>query len=92
MEDHLIIGAGITGLTCAAALRDAGKNPVVLEKSRGLGGRISTRRAGELRFDHGAQFARAKSPAFASYLAAAQSSGAVASWDAEGLAGTGRRD
>ncbi len=35
----------------------AGYRVQVLEKSRGVGGRISTRRDGELRFDHGAPFA-----------------------------------
>ena len=48
-----VIGAGPAGLACAGALREAGHRAVVFEKSRGPGGRMSSRRAGELRFDHG---------------------------------------
>ena len=64
-----IIGAGMTGLSCARLLADAGKAPVVFDKSRGLGGRLATRRAGALRFDHGAQFVTARSDSFCAYLA-----------------------
>ena len=48
-----VIGAGPAGLACARALREEGHEAVVFEKSRGPGGRTSSRRAGELRFDHG---------------------------------------
>jgi len=48
-----VIGAGPAGLSCARALREGGHEVTVFEKSRGPGGRMSTRRAGELRFDHG---------------------------------------
>jgi hypothetical protein len=49
-----IVGAGLAGLTCARALRDAGCEVVVFDKGRGPGGRTATRRAGALSFDHGA--------------------------------------
>lgn len=48
-----VIGAGPAGLACARALSAGGHAVVVFEKSRGPGGRMSSRRAGELRFDHG---------------------------------------
>lgn len=48
-----VIGAGPAGLSCARALRAEGHSVAVFEKSRGPGGRTSSRRAGELRFDHG---------------------------------------
>lgn len=48
-----VIGAGPAGLACARALAAGGHKAVVFEKSRGPGGRMSSRRAGELRFDHG---------------------------------------
>jgi predicted NAD/FAD-dependent oxidoreductase len=62
--DVAIIGAGIAGLLAARTLRDAGMNVVVLDKGRGVGGRLATRRVGEARFDHGAQFFTVRSTAF----------------------------
>ena len=54
----VIVGAGITGLAIGTFLKE--KSPhdeiVVLEKSRGVGGRIATRRTDHGKFDHGAQF------------------------------------
>jgi len=49
-----VVGAGITGLTCARTLADAGVEVVVLEKARGAGGRLSSRRTDHGGFDHGA--------------------------------------
>lgn len=52
-----VIGAGLAGLTAARDLHEDGHTVVVWEKSRGPGGRTSTRRGpGGLRFDHGAPF------------------------------------
>ncbi|WP_306250143.1 NAD(P)/FAD-dependent oxidoreductase [Parvularcula sp. IMCC14364] len=54
-----IIGAGVAGLACARRLQDAGWPVTVFEKSRGLGGRLATRRTPQgLTFDHGAPFIR----------------------------------
>ena len=63
-----IVGAGMTGLSCARMLADAGLEPIVFEKSRGLGGRLATRRTDALRFDHGAQFVTARGESFRKYL------------------------
>jgi renalase len=54
--DHLIIGAGLTGIELARLLRAKGQSVILLEKSRGLGGRISTRRIDNEGFDHGALY------------------------------------
>ena len=62
--DVLVIGAGIAGLTAARDLRAAGKSVLVLEKSRGFGGRAATRRWDGLPVDHGAQFFTARSRDF----------------------------
>lgn len=75
--DIAIIGAGMAGLAAARTLADAGCAVTIYEKSRGLGGRMATRRAGDLRFDHGAQFVTAKGPRFRA---------AVERWRAMGLA------
>ena len=62
--DALVIGAGIAGLTAARELRAAGKSVLVLEKSRGFGGRAATRRWDGMPVDHGAQFFTARAPEF----------------------------
>ncbi|MGB3405880.1 MAG: FAD-dependent oxidoreductase [Jannaschia sp.] len=79
----VIIGAGMAGLSCAQMLAAAGQTPLILDKGRGLGGRMATRRASvdgtDMRFDHGAQYISARSPDFAAYLS--QIPEAVAVWD-----------
>jgi renalase len=52
--DIAIIGAGLAGLAAARSLADAGTKPVLFEKSRGLGGRVATRRVERGALDHGA--------------------------------------
>ncbi|GAB4370388.1 MAG: FAD-dependent oxidoreductase [Elainellaceae cyanobacterium] len=51
--DAAVIGAGLAGLVCAQRLRQSGLKVVVLEKSRGLGGRLATRRLSQTWADHG---------------------------------------
>jgi predicted NAD/FAD-dependent oxidoreductase len=51
--DIVVIGAGIAGLTCARQLHQAGYRIAVVEKSRGVGGRVATRRLYQTRADHG---------------------------------------
>lgn len=76
-----IIGAGVAGLTAALRLRAVGYNPIVFEKSRGIGGRVATRRVGDdLTFDHGAQYLTARSDAFISIIEDAVGRGAAARW------------
>lgn len=65
----LIVGAGLCGLHAASRLKATGRPVLVLEKSRGLGGRAATRRWNNLPVDHGAQFFTAKSPEFAAQVA-----------------------
>ncbi|KAF0094070.1 MAG: fumarate reductase/succinate dehydrogenase flavoprotein domain-containing protein [Puniceicoccaceae bacterium 5H] len=56
MESCLVIGAGISGLLAGLKLHENAVNVTVIEKSRGLGGRMATRRQDGAIFDHGAQF------------------------------------
>ncbi len=51
----LIVGAGISGLTLARRLSNAGEIVTVFEKSKGVGGRLATRRGSGLLWDHGTQ-------------------------------------
>lgn len=55
-----VVGAGLAGLTAAIELQAKGAQVQVFEKSRGAGGRSSTRRHGDLAFDHGAQYFTAR--------------------------------
>lgn len=69
MNDIIIIGAGVAGLTLARELKQAGRNVLVLEKSRGLSGRSATRttngnRIDPVKVDHGAQYFTARDPRF----------------------------
>lgn len=73
-----VIGAGPAGLACAKALVDAGLKPELFEKSRGLGGRVATRRRDGLQFDHGAQFLWV--PQADDLMRAAAKSGSAAPW------------
>ncbi len=76
-----IIGAGMAGISCAQKLHGHGLDATVFEKSRGIGGRLSTRRhaAGDS-FDHGVQYITVQTPEFAAFIAALQSHGSAAPW------------
>lgn len=76
-----IVGAGLAGLTIAGALRGRA-SVVVFEKSRGLGGRMATRRAEPYAFDHGAQYFRARTPDFKRLLKIYADRGIVLPWHA----------
>jgi phytoene dehydrogenase-like protein len=57
-ESHaevLIVGAGLSGLACARALRRAGLQPLVVEASDGVGGRVRTDFVDGFRLDRGFQ-------------------------------------
>jgi renalase len=80
--DLLIIGAGMAGLTAARRLRARGLRVGVLEKARGAGGRLATRREndGPRRWDHGAQFLTIREPEFRRELGSLLDSGALRPW------------
>lgn len=59
-----IIGAGISGLSCATRLQKLGFEVEVYEKSRGVSGRMSTRNGDDWNADHGAQYFTARDPLF----------------------------
>jgi len=78
--DVVIVGAGIAGLSAATELVASGRRVLVLEKSRGVGGRMATRRVGEAVCDHGAQFFTVRGPAFGGMVTEAHAAGSVATW------------
>ncbi len=51
----VVIGAGLSGLVAARSLANQ-HDVIVLDKGRSVGGRLATRRIGDARLDHGAQF------------------------------------
>lgn len=64
-----VIGAGIAGLICARSLQQLGYRVVVLEKSRGVGGRIATRRLHNTLADHGVRYLTSQgNPVFQSWV------------------------
>jgi len=62
--DTLIIGSGLAGLSAANRLTAQGLSVTVIDKGRGVGGRLAARRIGDAVFDHGAQFFTARSEQF----------------------------
>ena len=75
-----IIGAGIAGLTLARRLSDAGRDVVVFDKSRGVGGRAATRRVRGMRIDHGAQYFTARDDEFCKEVSGWEQRGLVERW------------
>lgn len=81
MNHHIaIVGAGMAGLAAGRRLAQAGIACTLFDKSRGIGGRMATRRVGDLQFDHGAQFFTAKGAAFSSLVAEWVAQGQAAQW------------
>ena len=85
----VVVGAGISGLLAAKALNESGWAVTVLDKSRGVGGRMATRRVGEGTFDHGAQFFTVRGERFANLVEGWLRAGVATEWtrgfaDAEG--------
>ena len=78
-----IIGAGLAGLACADRL-SSDFEISLFDKSRGLSGRLSTRRAqsgaADFAFDHGAQYFSVKSAAFKDWLAPFEAGGHIGRW------------
>ena len=71
----------MAGIACARRLRSAGINARLIDKGRGIGGRVATRRANvdgkQLSFDHGTQYLDQSED---TAMIAALTPGAVAPW------------
>lgn len=87
-----VIGGGISGLVCARRLAEAGREVTVFEKSRGVGGRMATRRTPiGASFDHGAQYFTARDERFQRQVQRWVESGVVAPWEGKVVAVTGNQ-
>lgn len=76
-----VIGAGVSGLTCARQLQAQGHSVTVYERSRQVSGRMGTRETELGGFDHGAQYFTAVSDAFKKQVSAWRKTGLVAAWE-----------
>jgi renalase len=76
----VVVGAGISGLLAARTLNERGWTVTVLDKSRGVGGRMATRRVGEGNFDHGAQFFTVRDERFAGLVEDWLGAGVATEW------------
>jgi predicted NAD/FAD-dependent oxidoreductase len=74
-----IIGAGIAGLTLARAMTDSA-DVRIFDKSRGVGGRMATRRTDAVAFDHGAQYFTIRDERFRAALDTAKADGVIQPW------------
>jgi len=85
-----IVGAGIAGLSAARALVERGRTVKVFERGRVAGGRVATRvvnaielprgLAGEVAFDHGAQYFTVRDQRFAELAAEWKRDRVIAKW------------
>ncbi|MBN4059671.1 NAD(P)-binding protein [Acidimicrobium ferrooxidans] len=78
--DVVVVGAGIAGIAAACELAEADLRVRVIERANSVGGRMTSARLGEARFDHGAQFFTTRSRAFKSLIEMAESAGVVKEW------------
>jgi renalase len=67
-----VVGGGMAGVVCARTLLQAGHQVTLIEKSRGFGGRMATRRTEFGGFDHGAQYFTVRDKRFAQVLLTVQ--------------------
>ncbi|MCH8522952.1 MAG: NAD(P)-binding protein [Balneolales bacterium] len=78
-----IVGAGLAGLTAGKILAQKGHEVIVLEKSRGFGGRLSTRYAGkdlDVKLDHGTPYLEANGESFQLFINELVDKGVLAPW------------
>ena len=74
-----VVGAGLAGLSFAHFLHHKA-DITLFEKSRGVGGRLATRRTGDTQFDHGAQFFTCRSDILQTLIDDEDFSGDVNIW------------
>lgn len=78
--DVAVVGAGITGLICARQLHQAGYRVAVLDKSRGVGGRLATRRLHGTWADHGTCYLSVEDDRFRGFVEQLIAAGVLQVW------------
>ena len=80
VDSVLVIGSGIAGLMAARVLTEHGLRVTVVDKGRGLGGRMATRRFDGAIFDHGAQYFTVRDERFGRHVVRWADAEATARW------------
>lgn len=85
VQSCLIIGGGISGLIAANILQKKGKTVTIIDKGRGIGGRLATRRIRHPEeiigvFDYGMQFFRVSNPLFQPWVDQWLLEGVISQW------------
>ena len=81
MQTHIaIIGAGLSGLSAARMLHTAGHAVQLFDKSRGSGGRLSSKRSPFGDLDLGGQYFTARDPDFSKAVEEWHAQGWIAPW------------
>ena len=91
MATVAVVGAGIAGLACGQRLKKAGHQVIWLEKSRGIGGRMATRRLGDGAWsNHGLRSWPSTEPGLQELTQALIREGILSIWSAQGFAWQGQ--
>ncbi|MDP8952924.1 MAG: FAD-dependent oxidoreductase [Actinomycetota bacterium] len=80
MRSCVVVGAGLSGLTAAQKLQEAGVRVTVLEREDKVGGRMRTELLGGGVFDHGAQFFTVRDDRFEEMVQGWVSAGVAGVW------------
>lgn len=88
MSHIAIVGAGLSGISCAETLRTHGHRVTLFDKGRGPGGRMASRRIetplGIATFDFGAQYFTVRDERFAFEVREWERAGLIQPWPAAG--------
>jgi predicted NAD/FAD-dependent oxidoreductase len=76
----VVVGAGLSGLACARALIDAGRDVIVRERGRSAGGRFTSQHLDGRPVDVGAAYFTVSDPAFATVVAGWQRASLARPW------------
>jgi len=76
----IVVGAGLSGLSCARELKRLQREPRVIERSSSVGGRIATKHLGENLFDYGPVFFHGRDASFVNSLMSQKPESNLVGW------------